>query len=155
MLVSHDVNEAIDYATRVVVMHDGSVDKDYLVNQENADAEKEAVPTLLKVPKWVKIIKPLFDFLAISPGYNELDVSGAVMIFFTIFFGILIGDAGYGMVFFLISLYKFFILFCVCCLIIVPGNHMSFQNVRTDCFYFFFCNGEGHCHIVLTCIILF
>ena len=74
---------------------------------EDADAEKEAVPTLLKVPKWVKIIKPLFDFLAISPGYNELDVSGAVMIFFTIFFGILIGDAGYGMVFFLISLFGF------------------------------------------------
>ena len=31
LLVSHDVNEAIDYATRVVVMHDGSVDKDYLI----------------------------------------------------------------------------------------------------------------------------
>lgn len=43
LLVSHDVNEAIDYATRVIVMHDGSVDKDYLVNQENADAEKEEV----------------------------------------------------------------------------------------------------------------
>lgn len=32
LLVSHDVNEAIDYATRVVIMHDGSVDKDYPVN---------------------------------------------------------------------------------------------------------------------------
>ena len=74
---------------------------------EDADADKEAVPTLLKVPKWVKTIKPLFDFLAISPGYNELDVSGAVMIFFTLFFGILIGDAGYGMIFFIISLLGF------------------------------------------------
>lgn len=35
LLVSHDVNEAIDYATRVVIMHDGSVDKDYPVNQNN------------------------------------------------------------------------------------------------------------------------
>ena len=74
---------------------------------EDADAEKEAVPTKLEVPKWVKTIKPLFDFLAISPGYNELDVSGAVMIFFTLFFGILIGDAGYGMIFFIISLTGF------------------------------------------------
>ena len=74
---------------------------------EDADAEKEAVPTKLEVPKWVKTIKPLFDFLAISPGYNELDVSGAVMIFFTLFFGILIGDAGYGMIFFIISLIGF------------------------------------------------
>lgn len=32
LLVSHDVNEAIDYATRVVIMHDGTVDKDYPVN---------------------------------------------------------------------------------------------------------------------------
>ena len=37
LLVSHDVNEAIDYATRVVVMHDGSVDKDYFVNQEKKE----------------------------------------------------------------------------------------------------------------------
>ena len=74
---------------------------------EDADAEKEAVPTKLEVPKWVKTIKPLFDFLAISPGYNELDVSGAVLIFFTLFFGILIGDAGYGLVFFIISLIGF------------------------------------------------
>ena len=74
---------------------------------EDADAEKEAVPTKLEVPKWVKTIKPLFDFLAISPGYNELDVSGAVLIFFTLFFGILIGDAGYGALFFIISLIGF------------------------------------------------
>lgn len=74
---------------------------------EDADAEKESVPTKLEVPKWVKTIKPLFDFLAISPGYNELDVSGAVMIFFTLFFGILIGDAGYGAIFFIISLIGF------------------------------------------------
>lgn len=74
---------------------------------EDADAAKESVPTKLEVPKWVKTIKPLFDFLAISPGYDELDVSGAVMIFFTLFFGILIGDAGYGAIFFIISLIGF------------------------------------------------
>lgn len=69
------------------------------------DADKnEVVPTLLKMPKWVKVITPLFDFLAINPGYNELDVSGAVTIFFSIFFGILIGDAGYGALFFIASL---------------------------------------------------
>ena len=74
---------------------------------QDADAAQDAVPTLLKTPKWVKMIKPLFDFLAISPGYDELDVSGAVMIFFTLFFGILIGDAGYGAIFFIISLTGF------------------------------------------------
>lgn len=29
LLVSHDVNEALEYATRVIVMHDGKIDKDY------------------------------------------------------------------------------------------------------------------------------
>lgn len=40
LLVSHDVNEAIDYATRVVIMHDGSVDKDYPVNVDNDICEE-------------------------------------------------------------------------------------------------------------------
>ena len=69
------------------------------------DADKnEAVPTLLEMPKWAKIITPLFDFLGINPGYNELDVSGPFTIFFCLFFGILMGDAGYGAVFMLISI---------------------------------------------------
>lgn len=40
LLVSHDVNEAIDYATRVIVMHDGSVDKDYSVNHDDDICEE-------------------------------------------------------------------------------------------------------------------
>lgn len=50
LLVSHDINEAIDYATRVVIMHDGSVDKDYLVNVDNdicEDCLKEEVENKL------------------------------------------------------------------------------------------------------------
>jgi V/A-type H+-transporting ATPase subunit I len=70
------------------------------------DADKnDVVPTLLEMPKWAKIITPLFDFLGINPGYNELDVSGPFTIFFCLFFGILMGDAGYGMLFMLISIF--------------------------------------------------
>lgn len=64
-----------------------------------ADPAREAVPTLLKMPKAVRIIKPLMDFLAISPGYDERDVSLPVLFFFTVFFGMLVGDAGYGALF--------------------------------------------------------
>ena len=64
-----------------------------------ADPAKEAVPTLLKMAKPVRIIKPLMDFLAIAPGYDERDVSLSVLFFFTVFFGMLMGDAGYGALF--------------------------------------------------------
>ena len=67
-------------------------------------AEDENVPVLLKNNKFTRLIKPLFDFLGIVPGYREIDISGAVLIFFTIFYAIIIGDAGYGIVFGLVSL---------------------------------------------------
>jgi len=68
-------------------------------------AEDDEVPVLLKENKFTRIIKPLFDFLGIVPGYREIDISGAVLIFFTIFYAIIIGDAGYGIIFGLVSLF--------------------------------------------------
>jgi V/A-type H+-transporting ATPase subunit I len=66
-------------------------------------AEEDSVPTLLRQPKWVAVIRPLLAFLGITPGYRELDVSWTFLIFFSIFFGILIGDAGYGLVYLLLT----------------------------------------------------
>jgi V/A-type H+-transporting ATPase subunit I len=57
----------------------------------------ENVPTLLRNPRWVSLISPLFKFLEILPGYSELDISLPFLIFFSLFFGILIADAGYGL----------------------------------------------------------
>lgn len=65
--------------------------------------EEDAVPTLLRNPAWVDLIKPVFSLLGIIPGYRELDVSPVFLVFFSIFFGILIGDAGYGLVYFLLT----------------------------------------------------
>lgn len=59
----------------------------------------DSVPTLLRESKFSRLISPLFQFLGISPGYDEIDVSGGVLIFFTIFYAMIIGDAGYGLVF--------------------------------------------------------
>lgn len=66
--------------------------------------DDEEVPVLIKNNKFTRVIKPLFDFLGIVPGYREIDISGAVLIFFTVFYAIIIGDAGYGILFGLISL---------------------------------------------------
>lgn len=58
--------------------------------------EEEEVPTVIHNSRWIDIIKPLFQFLGILPGYWERDVSFWFLGFLTIFFAILIGDAGYG-----------------------------------------------------------
>jgi V/A-type H+-transporting ATPase subunit I len=72
-----------------------------VVNEPSAE---DNVPTLLRNPKWVDRIKPVFELLGLTPGYRELDVSMLFLIFFAIFFGILIGDAGYGLIYILITL---------------------------------------------------
>ena len=57
------------------------------------------VPTLLKNPPWIRIIQPLFDFMGTVPGYHEKDISVWFLIFLSLFFAMLIGDAGYGLLF--------------------------------------------------------
>lgn len=68
-------------------------------------SQKDTVPTLLRNPKWVQLISPLFKSFAIVPGYRELDISFWFLISISLFFGILIGDAGYGLVYILLTLY--------------------------------------------------
>lgn len=59
--------------------------------------EDDAVPTKLKNNKLVSLIYPLTDFLGTVPGYHEYDISGWFLLFFTIFFGMIFGDGGYGL----------------------------------------------------------
>ena len=63
--------------------------------------EHDEVPILIKRSKFSRLIQPLFDFLGIEPGYTEIDASPLVLIFFTIFYAIIVGDAGYGALFLL------------------------------------------------------
>jgi V/A-type H+-transporting ATPase subunit I len=65
--------------------------------------EDDSVPTLLRNPKWLNIINPVFKVIEVVPGYKELDISLWFLIFFSIFFGILIGDAGYGIIYFFLT----------------------------------------------------
>jgi len=62
-------------------------------------AVDEEVPTLLRNGRWIALIQPVFRLLGVLPGYRELDVSPLFLIFFSLFVGILIGDAGYGAVY--------------------------------------------------------
>lgn len=70
----------------------------------DADREDSEVPTKLKNNKFVSLIYPLTDFLGTVPGYNEYDISGWFLLFFTIFFGMIFGDGGYGLLVSVVSL---------------------------------------------------
>lgn len=66
-------------------------------------SEEDNVPVLLQNPKWVSIINPVFKLMDVVPGYRELDVSPIFLLFLSLFFGMIIGDAGYGTVYFLLT----------------------------------------------------
>ncbi len=59
--------------------------------------EEDDVPTKLKNNKFVSLIYPLTDFLGTVPGYFEHDISAWFLMFILIFFGIIFGDGGYGL----------------------------------------------------------
>ena len=45
----------------------------------------------------MSLIYPLTDFLGTVPGYFEYDISGWFLLFILIFFGMIFGDGGYGL----------------------------------------------------------
>jgi V/A-type H+-transporting ATPase subunit I len=65
---------------------------------------EDQVPTCIRNPRWVEMIRPVFQLIDIMPGYREMDVSLVFLVFFSIFFGMLIGDAAYGAIFLTINL---------------------------------------------------
>ena len=65
--------------------------------------DEDNVPTKLKNNKLVSLIYPVTDFLGTVPGYNEYDISNWFLSYFTVFFGMIFGDGGYGAILLCIS----------------------------------------------------
>ncbi len=59
--------------------------------------EEDDAPTKLKNNKFVSLIYPMTDFMGSVPGYFEYDISGWFLGFVLVFFGIIFGDGGYGL----------------------------------------------------------
>jgi V/A-type H+-transporting ATPase subunit I len=74
----------------------------YLVEEPDDPSQ---VPTLTKNSKFVNMISPLFKFMSTLPGYDEMDVSMIFLAFFSVFFAIIIGDGGYGLIFMLLTIW--------------------------------------------------
>ncbi len=66
-------------------------------------------PTYIKIPKWARSFNTLLELFA-TPRYNELNPTIPMGIFFILFFGLMLGDAGYGFVILLLSLVGYFYL---------------------------------------------
>ncbi|MBE6041852.1 MAG: hypothetical protein E7220_04945 [Clostridiales bacterium] len=64
---------------------------------EDVEDEDDQIPTKVRYGKVSKYIQPVFDILGILPGYREQDISLWFFLFFTLFFAMIIGDGGYGM----------------------------------------------------------
>ncbi len=73
-----------------------------LFREPSAD---DPVPTKIANPRWIRTIKPVFDMLGVIPGYRERDISLWFLLFFTVFVGMIIGDAGYGALLFVTAIF--------------------------------------------------
>jgi V/A-type H+-transporting ATPase subunit I len=67
----------------------------------------EEVPVKLHNPKWAKPFEVLTTLFA-TPKYNEIDPTLLISIPFVFFFGLMLGDAGYGAVILVLCLFGYF-----------------------------------------------
>ena len=72
-------------------------------------------PTYIETPNWAASFKTLLELFSL-PKYNEVNPTLFIGIFFILFFGFMLGDAGYGLVILFLSLFGF----------IKFGRHSSF-----------------------------
>jgi V/A-type H+-transporting ATPase subunit I len=69
--------------------------------------EPEDIPIKYDNPKWAKPFEHLVKIYS-PPRYNEMDPTMLIAIPFILFFGLMLGDAGYGLVILLFCIYGFF-----------------------------------------------
>lgn len=60
--------------------------------------EEDDVPTLIKHNRLSALFQPVMSFIGITPGYFEYDTNAVFIIFFSLFFAMIAGDAGYGLI---------------------------------------------------------
>ncbi|MBI4437032.1 MAG: hypothetical protein HY590_06460, partial [Candidatus Omnitrophica bacterium] len=66
--------------------------------------EHEEIPVKLKNPKWLKPFEILVSLFP-PPTYGTIDATPYVAFFFPLFFGLILGDIGYGVVLFLLTFF--------------------------------------------------
>jgi V/A-type H+-transporting ATPase subunit I len=70
--------------------------------KEIQEHDLERVPTIIKNPPYFQPFE-LFSRLLPVPSYGSFDVTPFIAIFFPVFFGMMLGDIGYGIILFLLA----------------------------------------------------
>ena len=82
--------------TRIDTLKSAAVKNGWALQIDDPAEDDQNVPTYIEKARFLNVLNPLFDFVGISPGYRESDVNMFFFFFFPIFFGMILGDAGYG-----------------------------------------------------------
>jgi V/A-type H+-transporting ATPase subunit I len=85
---------------QVGVLKRGAAENGWALMLDDPD-EGDNPPTLVRNNAFVRLIQPLFNLLGTTPGYREYDISLSYLLFFSLFFAMIFGDAGYGSILFL------------------------------------------------------
>jgi len=84
-----------------------NISKDHVIcSFETPSSNPDNPPTYLETPKWAASFKTFLELFA-TPKYNEINPTIIMGIFFVLFFGIMLGDAGYGLVILFLSLFGY------------------------------------------------
>ena len=76
----------------------------YIFEPVDEQGEAERVPVMLENPGWIRPFESLISFLN-TPRYGSWDPTWVVALFFPLWFGMIVGDIGYALVFALIAWY--------------------------------------------------
>lgn len=87
--------------TRAIEMEVALADTGYFYKQSEIE-EVDAVPILLKNNAFARLFEPITQMFSL-PNYNEVDQTVLFAPFFMIFFGLCMGDAGYGAIIFVLA----------------------------------------------------
>lgn len=86
-----------DMASEFIEIVKSALDNVYYLEIKEADKDDPNVPILLKNSKLVKSFESLTSMYAL-PKYNEIDPTPFLAPFYMFFFGMMLADAGYGLV---------------------------------------------------------
>ena len=78
-----------------------------IYNSKTPSTNHDNPPTYIETPRWADGFKGLLTMFA-TPKYNEINPTIIMGFFFVLFFGVMLGDAGYGLIIFILSLYGYF-----------------------------------------------
>ncbi|HDD57570.1 MAG TPA: V-type ATP synthase subunit I [Thermoplasmatales archaeon] len=78
-------------------------DEKIAISTSSPSSNPDNPPTYLDIPPWMEPFKTILALFSI-PKYNEISPVPFLVIWFPLLFGIMLGDAGYGIVILLISL---------------------------------------------------